>query len=361
MANMCCSSNGRSRSAPCLAPIRGGGLRRRRVFLLLRARRGRALFRFMRCPRCSQSQPPSTTSSALPCARDSRYVAPVSHFAAIGLRGETPEAMQESVGQAFDQGVAPPELGEQKEGHVWFNDTSGAALAIHLNTAGEVECITPFFAGAGGGTRWRVRSSAPHVDRDCEHCSGADCDILDREQGETTTRATVQWLFFEPYRDWLAERREYDLEVVGFASMLAVGETKDDLEPVQARLFGERDPVQPVEPGKPLRLAETAFLPYGMFENDGDVGQRARALVTGSVVKMETPTNALTGRRFVQLRLRTLGGDLNVVAPDGTVEGLLTGKVALADVWLVGRPAEPPPPARASGKGAWLSKLIGRN
>jgi hypothetical protein len=267
----------------------------------------------------------------------------VSHFSSLGFADDTPEQMEETVGRAVELASPASFLNERQDRHLWFQDGSGAAMGVHVSESAEVECITPFFAPAGGGARWRVRTRAPRLDAECPHCSGADCDVLDGAGGDMLTRATVQWLFFEPYRDWLAEPRELDLEMVGFASMLAVGETPEDLEPVQERLFGAREAGQPLAPGKPIRLAENAFLPYGMFNDGDDVGQRARALLMGTVSEMSKPTNALTGRRFVRLRVRTLGGDLDIVAPEGLVERppmpSLRPKLALADVWLVGRPA----------------------
>jgi hypothetical protein len=277
----------------------------------------------------------------------------MSHFAAIGLYGVTPEEFERCVGEALERAGSPPGLGATDR-HAWFQDASGAALAAHMAGGGQVDCITPFFVAPGGGTRWRVRTSAPHLDRGCVHCSGADCDLLDGA-AQTITRATVQWVLFQPYQLWLGEVREYDLEVVGFASSLSLCETADDLERAQAALFGERDATAPLEPGKPLRLAEQAFLPYGMFEHDGDIGARARALVTGTVETMARPTNRLTGLPFVHVRLQTLGGSLDVVAPQGALAGAAAApRMALADVWLVGRPCEPPPPAESRG---WLRKL----
>jgi len=89
-----------------------------------------------------------------------------------------------------------------------------------------------------------------------------------------------------------------------------------------------------------------------MFEHDGDVNQRARPLITGSVVAVAKPVNALSGRRFLQVRVRTLTGELNIVAPEDAIEAVPSAPaIALADVWLVGRPVEPPPPRDRRGAG----------
>jgi hypothetical protein len=213
----------------------------------------------------------------------------MSNFSAIGMSGHAGEEFGETLGRAMQGASSPPELGHAGRGHLWWQDESGAAVAAHLDERGSVACVTPFFSAPAGGTRWRVRTSAPHLDPECIHCSGADCDILEPPE-ELATRATVQWAVFAPYRAWLSEPRTYDLEVVAFASSLWLCRTDDELEAAQASLFGEK-PVATPEPAQPLRLADRAFMPYGMFGHEGNVTQRARALLTGTVQSLARPTN----------------------------------------------------------------------
>jgi hypothetical protein len=280
---------------------------------------------------------------------------PVSHFAAIGLGSETPDEFERSVGRVMDAARPPAELGAAGQGHLWWADASGAAVAAHLASDQAIECVTPFFLGPEGGTRWRVRSREPHLDAGCGHCSGADCDVIDGA-GDLVTRTTVQWAFFRPYRSWLARPREYDLQIVAFASELSLCESSADLDRVQAARFGEAEAGQPQEPGKPFRLAEEAFLPYGMFGNEGNVTQRARATLTGRVEAITTRTNTLTGRPFLHARLVTLGGPIDVVASLAASDGDATkAQIALVDAWLVGRPCEPPPMPEPRG---WLTRLL---
>jgi hypothetical protein len=118
------------------------------------------------------------------------------------------------------------------------------------------------------------------------------------------------------------------------------------LEAAQAEVFGEPpagSPGSSADPAKPVRLAERSFLPHGMFANDGDLGARARALLVGEVEHLEHPRNALTSQRFTWARVRTLPGAIDVVAPFEAETVHTAGMLALADVWLVGRPIAPPP------------------
>src|SRR5262249_15129716 len=149
--------------------------------------------------------------------------------------------------------------------HACFLDPSGAMVAVHLD-GGAFNCLTPFFVPADGGTRWRVRTSAPHRDQGCADCSGTDCDVLD-EDAQLVTRSAVQLVYCDAYGEWLREPRRYALQVVAFASQLSLCANDEAWEAAQAAHFGEAAPGEEREPGKPMRLAEQAFMPYGMFGN----------------------------------------------------------------------------------------------
>jgi len=169
------------------------------------------------------------------------------------------------------------------------------------------------------------------------------------------TRTALQFLFFEPYRVWLERERTFDMTVVGFASSLSLCATPDDLEHAQAALFGEAKANVPREPGKPLRLADQAFLPYGMFGAEGDLGARARALLTGNVEAVTLARNEITGTPFVHTRVLTLCGPIDVVAPVDAVEVPEHAMLAIADCWLVGRPVDAPSPTMG-----FFPRLLGR-
>jgi hypothetical protein len=280
----------------------------------------------------------------------------MSHFSAIGFPVASPEDMQRTVSEALAAGGPPPWSGAAADRHIWYRDAAGPAIAAHVDDEQRVECLTPFFFEPGGGARWRVRTTAPHLDRECAHCSGADCDILDGASGALVTRATIQWLFFEPYRAWLGAPREFELQVVGFASSLVLGDAAD-IERAQAELFGPRDDAAVGEAKRPIRLADQAFMPTGMFGAEGNLAQGARALFTGRVVSAARVSNTLSKQPFLHVRIRTLGGEIDVVSDELPPPDAPPPQLALADVWLVGHPTEPPPAPRS--KRGLLSLLKG--
>jgi hypothetical protein len=123
--------------------------------------------------------------------------------------------------------------------HLRWADDSGASVAFHLSDGDGIACVTPFFVPPDEPlSRWRVMTTGPAPDPRCEHCGGADCDILDAA-GEMVTRAAVQWLHFVPFHAWLEEPRELELEVVAFARQAAFFDTPEAFEEGQREMWGE--------------------------------------------------------------------------------------------------------------------------
>src|SRR5688500_17308708 len=119
-----------------------------------------------------------------------------SHFTCIGLTAADQAAFFALLDSLIERAE---EVGGP--GHLYWRDPSGAALAFHVD-GNAIECVTPFF-DADDGSTWLVETSAPADDPGCEHCGGADCDLLDAS-GEMVTRSAVQWLQFQAERDRLA-------------------------------------------------------------------------------------------------------------------------------------------------------------
>lgn len=280
----------------------------------------------------------------------------MSNLSAIGFGGSTVEDFQRTVEAAIERAGAPPELGAFGARYLWFRDPSGAAIAVRLDRRNRIECMTPFFAASDGGTRWQVRTQTPHLDRKCIHCSGADCDVLERASGGLCTRTTLQFLYFEPYRAWLQQERTFDATVVGFASALALCASREEFEAAHVS-FGFTGPLgMRDDPAKPLRLADRAFLSVGMFGGEGHLGTRARAVLSGDVESVAVERNTVSGLGFVHARVRTIAGPIDLVAPADAVKIPVHATLALAECWLVARPVDPPPP-----EAGFLRRLLRRN
>jgi hypothetical protein len=276
----------------------------------------------------------------------------MSHFSAIGL-----SATREEFGDLMDRvidGAVEDAPAVAPARHLRWTDVSGASVAVHLSDARSVACVTPYFA-APEPTRWRVRTTAPADDADCPHCGGADCDLVD-DAGELVTRATVQWLQFQPYRAWLAGPRAFTLQVVAFAHRAGFYASDEAFRAAQESWWPGIGTLRTPD-GKPMSIGERSFFPEGMFGSGGDLSARATAMFAGRVAAARRLTNGLSKQPFCHVRVDTLPGAVDVVVaePEGTPE---PGGLCVVRGWLVGRPDEPPPPVVA--RGGWLRRVFGR-
>ena len=89
---------------------------------------------------------------------------------------------------------------------------------------------------------------------------------------------------------------------------------------------------------KPKTEATESFAPSGLFVDEGLPTLRPEARVSGHVLGVELRRNEMTGRDFWWAHVRTLGGDVELVADPATVSGdPVVGSVVVGDAWLCGR------------------------
>jgi hypothetical protein len=272
------------------------------------------------------------------------------HFAAIGFDFQDQESFRTGIGGIGGEAVEVAR--SPRAVHLQWLDGSGACVAFHLDArSGDLACVTPFFAPEAP-TRWRAQSTAPLDDPGCAHCGGAVCDLLD-ETGELVTRAAVQWLCFQPYRDWLRGGRRYDLEVVGFARSV---EAFSDAEAFASSPASSLTDLAGAEAAA-VHMAPDAFIPVGILGPNRAVSLAATARFAGRIRAAARLDNARSGGRFWRVRVDALPGAIDVVAAEHAVLGEpRAGGHALVDAWLVGRPVEAPPPPRRS----LLRRLLAR-
>lgn len=261
----------------------------------------------------------------------------MSKLSSIGIRA-TGESLDEMY-LALANASRHPVMRSPRTRHLLWKDDAGGAIAFHVNRDG-VECTTPFFEAPEPAV-WNVSTFGIAADEACDHCSGADCAVLDAD-AETRVVVGVQWLYFAPFERFLRRAQVFDLEVVGFASAM--------------RTYGDEAALRAAEPAPEVDDENRAelFFATGASAGAPHLATRARALVGGEVETVDHRRSALTDEPFAYARLRTSVGPLAVVAPPEAVEGsLAAGRWAWCDVWLVGRPTEPPPKTGVVG---WLMK-----
>jgi hypothetical protein len=86
-----------------------------------------------------------------------------------------------------------------------------------------------------------------------------------------------------------------------------------------------------------MKFAVESFIPTGLFVSEGSA-ERAEAIFTGYILDMSIITNPSTESEFVWVRVRTLGGEIEVVADPGVLSGSLpVGGIVSGSFWLSGR------------------------
>ncbi len=90
-----------------------------------------------------------------------------------------------------------------------------------------------------------------------------------------------------------------------------------------------------------IKYAAESFIPAGLFgaaTNEPDATPQAHAIFTGRVLDTALVTNPATGREFCWAHVRTIGGELDMVADPDLLTGYLTkGGIVSGTFWLSGR------------------------
>lgn len=112
-----------------------------------------------------------------------------------------------------------------------------------------------------------------------------------------------------------------------------------------------------------LKYAAESFIPSGLF-TDGENKALPTAIFAGRVLETEVRSLPDSWRTFVWARIRTLGGEVDVVAARDEVRGeVVPGGIISGTFWLSGRIAgEPPAPADAAEAEEvrpWWRRLLG--
>jgi hypothetical protein len=89
-----------------------------------------------------------------------------------------------------------------------------------------------------------------------------------------------------------------------------------------------------------IKFAAESFIPAGLFNSDGETTTppQAYAIFTGRVLDTALITNPVSEREFCWAHVRTLGGELDLVADPDLLSGyLIKGGIVSGSFWLSGR------------------------
>jgi hypothetical protein len=103
-------------------------------------------------------------------------------------------------------------------------------------------------------------------------------------------------------------------------------------------VFPDSDAYADASEGRELPHAAESFIPSGLFVTGEEPEPAAEAFFTGTVLAARGRMNETTGDPFWWARVRTLGGEIEVVANPVLLSGPVSaGAVVQGSFWLSGR------------------------
>jgi hypothetical protein len=244
-----------------------------------------------------------------------------SHMSSIGFRVTNEEELLAVAQRAFAEGqrLPAPEVGA----YVRWEAGGGAEVWIQLDAEGALVGLNPHFSGAA---RMHVGLTASMVPDD--HALDGAFHAWADPQDEGPTSGIYPFVFDAPDH---ALHRGAPLPALRGLQLAAFAH--------QIRAFADEAAYLAAPQPEP-RFAIESFVPTGLFDADGDPEAipRAHALFTGRVRKAARLVNPATGVAFQWALVRTLGGEIDVVADPELVDGpLVAGSILQGTFWLSGR------------------------
>lgn len=247
-----------------------------------------------------------------------------SHLSSLGFPTASAEAVSQYVRWAVEQGEVVP---ASRGSYIVWAPGQGVQLWVQVDPEDRIVGLQPHF---GGKARMRVALT--------ERVTRPDDSILDGgfyawadPRGAASDGGAYPFVFDAPDFDlWRAVvlPTVTDIQVAAFAHEL--------------RAYPDDEAYYAAQQQKPGFAAE-AFIPAGLFAvGAGETTPpRALAIFSGHAVDASLRTNSATGGLFYTARVRTHGGELDVVAdPEVVIGGLARGVVVSGSFWLSGRVVE---------------------
>jgi GNAT superfamily N-acetyltransferase len=243
-----------------------------------------------------------------------------SHLSSMGFQLESEADFVKLAEQAYEEGQA----WEVDRGtYIKWAPGGGIELWLQLDAHGDIIGLNPHFRGKG-----LMRAALTHA------IVRADGTLLDgafhawaNPSEDDPARGDFPFVFDVPdfYLDKPKLPAVLDVQLAAFAHELQSYESDQAYDETQ--------------PGE-IKFAAESFIPAGLFFPGGDEVDppQAHALFSGHVQATALITNPITGQEFCWAQVRTLGGEMDVVADPVLLNGLLVeGGVVSGTFWLSGR------------------------
>jgi hypothetical protein len=247
-----------------------------------------------------------------------------SHFSTIGFDVPTPEAFQSLVNLAAQNGYQL--LTENGNAYFHWKTWEGAELWVQVNAENELIGVQPHFAGKGI-VRVRLINSVERENN--SSLDGAWKGWANPPEDASNGDGDYPFVFDAPDFRLHAKGplpRIESVQLAAFAHELSLFESEQAFHDSQAE--------------KTLKYSHESFIPSGLFVTEGPPA--STAMFTGVIVEASLRANEAGGGKFWWMLVKTLGGEIDVVADavlvtaEPCIGGILQGSF-----WLTGRIARP--------------------
>lgn len=242
----------------------------------------------------------------------------LSHFSTIGIPVASQDDFAHYAGLAIEKGR---KIKTGTGTYARFDMGHGAELWGQLSRGKEVIGINPHFTGSAVSTVRLITKIQDPNDNELDGRLYAEADP--GAEGEFAYPFVFDMPDMAACNFSFPEIRE--VQLAAFAHELSI--YKDDRE---------FDELQESE----MKFAAESFIPSGLFLPDGEHTEppQAMAIFAGHVLAVEKLNNTYTDRSFYHIKVRTLGGEFDLVAdPELVDKEICIGGVVFGSFWLSGR------------------------
>lgn len=277
------------------------------------------------------------------------------HFQMIGLAVDDEKALEEWALRAAEAGTPVPTPGG--EHYLRWEVGEGAEVWVAIDEGHQIVGVHPHFHGAATmrvALIGRVLADAEDPLLGAFHGWANPVENGAGENDETA--GDYPFVFAAPdFAAWAA----LPLPVTVSVSVAAFAH--------ELSAYPDEDAYMASQESE-LKFAAESFIPSGLFTDGEDEAPRPLAMFTGRVLETDTRTPPGSWRAFTWARVRTLGGEVDVVAARDEVQGeVVPGGIVTGSFWLSGRIAgAPPAPSSSSPDSAaieavrpWWRRLLG--
>ncbi len=269
-----------------------------------------------------------------------------SHLSDIGFGVKDKSEFMKFAEKAYENGER---IKTNKGTYIRWGVKSGAELWLQLNEQEEVIGMVPAFLGISSRKVSLINFVVGHEGTlDGSFVAWADPRNNDPESGD------YPFMFEVPNFHALPQfkfPKITHIQLSAFAYEVTCFDNEEEFnESDKAKLKGD-DKNSP-----PIRFAPESFIPSGSFHKEG-ASPIAEAMFTGRIIKYENKVNDFTKNPFVWLSVKTLGGEIDIVAEKELfnktpkVGGIITGAY-----WLSGRILD----SKTNKKSSFISKLFNK-